>query len=78
MRSQYVNKHGYILTSKLLGRVQQRWQKSLNYEGKYYRPKVIEALLFFNNKGQVAQILVKEHKCVPVECYVEISPSKFA
>ena len=28
-------------------------------------------MLFFKNKGQVAQILVQEHKCVPVECYVE-------
>ena len=32
-------------------------------------------VLFFNDKGQVAQILVQEHKCVPVECYVENSPS---
>ena len=34
--------------------------------------------MIFNNKGQVAQILVQEHKCVPVECYVENSPSNFA
>ena len=33
-------------------------------------------VLFFNNKGRVAQILVQEHKCVPVECYVENSQSK--
>ena len=39
--------------------------------------KVIKVLVF-NNKGQVAQILVQEHKWVPVECYVEYSPSKFA
>ena len=39
--------------------------------------KVIKVLVF-NNKGQVAQILVKEHKCVPAECYVENSPSKYA
>ena len=35
-------------------------------------------MLFFNNKVQVAQILVKEHKCVPVEYYVENLPSKYA
>ena len=33
-------------------------------------------MLDFNNKGQVAQILVQEHSYVPVECYVEKSPSK--
>ena len=33
-------------------------------------------VLFFNNKGQVAKILVKDHKCVPIECYVENLPSK--
>ena len=38
--------------------------------------KVIQ-VLFFNNKGKVAQILAQERKCVPVECYVENSPSKF-
>ena len=31
--------------------------------------KVIKVLVF-NNKGQVAKILVQEHKCVRVECYV--------
>ena len=35
-------------------------------------------VLFFNNKGQVVQILIQEHKCVPVECYVKNSPSKIA
>ena len=35
-------------------------------------------VLVFNYKGQVAQILVQEHKCVPIECYVENSPSKVA
>ena len=33
-------------------------------------------VLFFNNKGQVAQILVTDHKCVPIECYVENLTSK--
>ena len=35
-------------------------------------------VLVLNNKGQVAQILVHEHKCVLVECYVENLLSKFA
>ena len=35
-------------------------------------------VLFFNNKGQVAQIPVQEHKCVPVEYYVDSLPSKLA
>ena len=35
-------------------------------------------VLFFNNKDQVTQILVQKHKFVPVECYVENSPSTFA
>ena len=64
------------LTSKSFSTVQQRWQRSLNYVGKYYRPKG-NLGLFLKNKGQVAQILVQERKCVPVECYVENSPSKF-
>ena len=51
---------------------------TLNYEGKYYRPKGNLGVVFSNNKGQVAQTLVKEHKCVPVELCVEILPSKFA
>ena len=39
--------------------------------------KVIQ-VLFLKNKGQVAQILVQEHKSVPFECYVENSLSKLA
>ena len=39
--------------------------------------KVIKVLVF-NNKDQVAQILIQEHKCIPVECYVGDLPSKFA
>ena len=35
-------------------------------------------MLFFNNKGQIALILVQEHKCIPVEFYVGNAPSKFA
>ena len=65
-------------TSKSFSMVQQRWQKSLNIVGKYHRPKGNVGVVFFLNKGQVAQILVQEHKCVPVECYVENSPSKLA
>ena len=65
------------LTSKSFSMVQQRWQKSLNIVGKYHRPKG-NVGGFFLNKGQVAQILVQEHRCVPVEFYVENSPSKLA
>ena len=53
-------------------------QKVLNIVGKHHLPKGNLGVVFKNNKGQVAQILVQEHKCVPVECYVENSPSKLA
>ena len=53
-------------------------QKFLNIVGKHHRPKGNLGVVFKKNKGQVAQILVQEHKCVTVECYVENSPSKLA
>ena len=59
-------------TSKSFSMVQQRWQKSLKIVGKYHRPKGN----LKKNKGQVAQILVQEHKCIPVNCYVENLPLK--
>ena len=62
------------LTSKSFSMVEQRWQKSLNIVGKYHRPKGNLGVVL-QNKGQVVQILVQEHKCVPVECYVENLPS---
>ena len=65
------------LTSQSFSMIQQRWQKSLNIVGKYHRPKGNLGVVL-KNKGQVAQILVQEHKWVPVECYVENSPSKLA
>ena len=52
-------------------------QKFLNIVGKHHRPKG-NLGVFFKNRGQVAQILVQEHKCVPVECYVENSPPTLA
>ena len=58
--------------------VQQMCQKFLNIVGKHHRPKGNLGDVFFKKKGQVAQILVQEHKYVPVECYVENSPSKLA
>ena len=66
------------LTSKSFSMVQQMWQKSLNIVGKYHRPKGNLGVVLKKNKSQVAQILVQEHKCVLVECYVDKSPSKFA
>ena len=66
------------LTSKSFSMVQQRWHKSQNIVGKYHQPKGNLGVVDKKNKGQVAQILVQEHKCVPVECYVENSPSKLA
>ena len=54
------------------------WQKFLNIVGKHHRPKCNLGVVLKKNKGQVAQILVQENKCVPVECYVENSPSKRA
>ena len=65
------------LTSKSFSMVQQRWQKSLNIVRKYHRPKGYLGVVL-KNKDQVAQIFVQEHKCVPVECYVEHSPLKLA
>ena len=53
-------------------------QKFLNIVGKHNRPKVNLGVVVRKNKGQVAQILSQEHKCVPVECYIENSPSKLA
>ena len=66
------------LTSKSFSMVQQMWQKFQNIVGKHHRPKGNLGVVFKKNKGQVTQILVQEHKCVPVECYVENSPSKLA
>ena len=65
------------LTSKSFSMVQQRWQKSQKIVGKYHRP-IGKLGVVLKNKGRVAQILVQEHKCVPVDCYVENSPSKLA
>ena len=65
------------LASKSFSMVQQMWQKFLNIVGKHHRPKGNLGVVF-KNKGEVAQILVQEHKCVPVKCYVENSPSKLA
>ena len=66
------------LTSKSFSVVHQMCQKFLNIVGKHHRPKGNLGVVLKKNKGQVAQILVQEHKCVPVECYVENSPSKLA
>ena len=67
------------LTSKSFNMVQQTWQKFLNIVGKHHRPKRnLGVVLKTKNKSQVAQILIQEHKCVPVECYVENWPSILA
>ena len=46
------------------------WRKFLIYAWKYDRPKGNFGVTFFNNKGQVVQILIQENKSVPAECYV--------
>ena len=65
------------LTSKSFNMVQQRWQVP-KYCREYHWPKGNLGVVLKKNKSQVAQILVQEHKCVPVEYYVENSPSKLA
>ena len=70
-KSAHVNgvKHGYILSSRSDNKIIKYGSAKVTKVPKlwkYYQPKV----LFFNNKGQVAQILVQKHKCVPPECYV--------
>ena len=67
-----------LLRSKSFSMVQQMLQKFLNIVGKHHGPKGNLGVVLKQNKGQVAQILLQEHKCVPFECYVENSPSKLA